>query len=135
MKSLISILTFISASLFLTASLAHHAQSFDFDKDTKMTLAGKVVKLDWINPHVVIHLEVIDGYGLKTLRLIQGGTPNTLLQRGLNRRSFDSQYTVSLEVHPPTNPTCPTTCFYHGINITLSSGGTVPLGNLDDIQI
>ena len=39
--------------------LAHHAFSAEFDKDAPVTLEGKVTKIEWINPHAWIHLDVI----------------------------------------------------------------------------
>ena len=49
---------------------------------------GKVVKLEWVNPHAWIHIEVAKPDGAKEVWMVEGGTPNTLLRRGLTRESL-----------------------------------------------
>jgi hypothetical protein len=44
-----------------------------------------VVKVEWVNPHTWIHIEVAKPDGTKEVWMVEGGTPNTLLRRGLNR--------------------------------------------------
>ena len=53
-----------------------------------MALEGVVTKMDWINPHSWIHLEVTDAKGAKQEWMIEGGAPNALLRRGWNRNSL-----------------------------------------------
>jgi hypothetical protein len=48
-------------------------------------LQGKVVKVEWVNPHTWIHIEVPKPDGTKEVWMVEGGTPNTLLRRGLTR--------------------------------------------------
>ena len=64
--------------------VAHHAFSAEFDADAPIHLEGTVVKMEWINPHAWIHLEIEDG----TVWMVEGGTPNTLLRRGFTRDSL-----------------------------------------------
>lgn len=65
--------------------VAHHAFGAEFDRDAPIRLAGKVVKLEWVNPHSWIHLEVVDDDGTSEVWMVEGGTPNVLLRRGLRR--------------------------------------------------
>jgi hypothetical protein len=68
--------------------LAHHAFGAEFDKDAPIRLEGKVVKLEWVNPHAWIHIEVAKPDGTSEVWMVEGGTPNTLLRRGLTRTTL-----------------------------------------------
>lgn len=65
--------------------VAHHAFGAEFDKDAPIRLQGQVVKLEWVNPHTWIHLEVENEDGTPEVWMVEGGTPNVLLRRGLRR--------------------------------------------------
>ena len=64
---------------------AHHAFGAEFDRDAPIRLEGKVVRLEWVNPHTWIHLEIENEDGTTEVWMVEGGTPNTLLRRGLRR--------------------------------------------------
>ena len=66
----------------------HHAFGAEFDPDAPIRLQGKVVKLEWVNPHAWIHIEVKKPDGTAEVWMVEGGTPNTLLRRGLTRESL-----------------------------------------------
>ena len=68
--------------------LAHHAFGAEFDPNAPIRLQGKVVKLEWVNPHAWIHVEIKNKDGAKEVWMVEGGTPNTLLRRGLTRKSI-----------------------------------------------
>jgi hypothetical protein len=81
----------LAGSLCLTAVipvLGHHAFGAEFDPNAPVRLQGKVVKLEWVNPHAWIHLEVKKPDGTTEVWMVEGGTPNTLLRRGLTRDSL-----------------------------------------------
>ena len=65
--------------------VAHHAFGAEFDRDAPIRLQGEIVKLEWVNPHSWIHLEVVAEDGTSEVWMVEGGTPNTLLRRGLRR--------------------------------------------------
>ena len=64
---------------------AHHAFGAEFDPNLPLLLKGPVVKVEWINPHTWIHIEVTKKDGTKEVWMVEGGTPNSLLRRGLKR--------------------------------------------------
>ena len=81
----IGVATLALAGLVLAAyvpAVAHHAFSAEFDPNRP------VVRVEWVNPHTWIHLEVTNEDGSKTIWMVEGGTPNTLLRRGLSRGSI-----------------------------------------------
>ena len=64
---------------------AHHAFSSEFDADKPLQLSGTVSKMEWVNPHAWIHIEVKKPDGKVEEWMIEGGTPNTLMRRGVSR--------------------------------------------------
>jgi len=64
---------------------AHHAFGAEFDPDAPVRLQGKIVKVEWVNPHAWIHVEIQKPGGVSEVWMVEGGTPNTLLRRGLTR--------------------------------------------------
>ena len=67
---------------------AHHAFSAEFDANRPLTLKGTVTKMQWINPHAWIHIEVEGENGEVEAWACEGGTPNTLLRRGFDKNSL-----------------------------------------------
>ncbi len=72
------------SSLAGRSVIAHHAFGAEFDPNAPIRLQGKVVRLEWVNPHTWIHIETVKD-GKPEVWMIEGGTPNTLLRRGITR--------------------------------------------------
>ncbi len=68
--------------------VAHHAFAAEFDANKPLTLEGTVTKMEWINPHAWIHIDVTKEDGTVEQWMIEGGTPNTLLRRGFSKNSL-----------------------------------------------
>jgi hypothetical protein len=68
--------------------LAHHAFGAEFDPNAPVKLQGKIVRVEWVNPHAWIHVEIKKPDGQAEVWMVEGGTPNTLLRRGLTRDSL-----------------------------------------------
>jgi hypothetical protein len=74
---------------------AHHAFGAEFDADAPMQLVGTVVRLEWVNPHSWIHIavermtrggeEFVPADPSAEVWMVEGGTPNVLVRRGLRR--------------------------------------------------
>ena len=77
-----------AAAIFVlteTPAAAHHAFGAEFDPNRPLLLKGPVVRVEWVNPHTWIHMEVMADDGKKEVWMVEGGTPNSLLRRGLKR--------------------------------------------------
>ena len=62
-----------------------------------MKLEGTVTKMDWINPHSWIHIDVTTSAGEVQKWMIEGGAPNALLRRGWNRNSLPAGTKISVQ--------------------------------------
>ena len=83
--------TTLAGVTLLTAAaplLAHHAFSAEFDANAPVTLRGPVTRVEWINPHAWIHMEVKSSAGKPEIWMVEGGTPNTLQRSGITRDSI-----------------------------------------------
>lgn len=78
------------SSLALTSggAQAHHAFSMEFDAGSPVTLRGTVTKVELINPHSWIHVEVKDEAGNAVAWMIEGGSPNALVRRGVTKATI-----------------------------------------------
>jgi hypothetical protein len=68
-------------------AVAHHAFSAEFDANAPVKLQGPITKVELINPHAWIHMEVKTPDGKVEQWMVEGGTPNTLQRRGITRES------------------------------------------------
>jgi hypothetical protein len=78
------------AGLLLNAApvFAHHAFAAEFDAKKPVKLRGTVTKMEWINPHAWIHVDVTGPDGKVVSWMIEAGTPNTLFRRGFTKDSL-----------------------------------------------
>jgi hypothetical protein len=76
---------------------AHHAFSAEFDAKRPVKLRGVVTKMEWINPHSWIHIDVKDASGKVTPWMVEGGAPNALLRRGFTKTSLPVGTEVLIE--------------------------------------
>jgi len=66
----------------------HHAFGAEFDPNRPILLKGKVVRIEWVNPHAWIHVEVTNANGTKEVWMVEGGSPNSLFRRGVTKDSL-----------------------------------------------
>ncbi|MGD8340630.1 MAG: DUF6152 family protein [Gammaproteobacteria bacterium] len=80
-----------------SVALAHHSFSAEFDADQPVTLKGTITKMEWINPHSWIHVDVQNEDGTVTPWMIEGGTPNTLIRRGFTMENVKAGTEITIE--------------------------------------
>jgi hypothetical protein len=105
--------------------LAHHAFSAEFDANRPVVLQGTVTKMDWVNPHSWIHIDVTRPDGRVEKWMIEGGTPNTLLRRGLRRSDLPAGTRIKVEGYQAKDGGLRA----NGRNITLPDGRALFLGS------
>ena len=81
----------VALALLVDPASAHHAFGAEFDREAPIKIRGSVTRLEWVNPHTWIHLQVEEiegphsGDRVGEVWMVEGGTPNVLLRRGLRR--------------------------------------------------
>ncbi len=80
-----------------TAMLAHHSFDAEYDRNKPITLKGTVAKMEWMNPHIWIYMDVKDDKGAVQRWQIEGGAPNSLRRNGWNRESIKEGETLTVE--------------------------------------
>ena len=90
MRTKLAVGVVVSAFVVLATApaWAHHAFAAEFDANRPINLQGTVTKVEWINPHAWIHVDVKKPDGKVESWMIEGGTPNTLFRRGFTKDSL-----------------------------------------------
>jgi hypothetical protein len=88
-----------AALLALTASsaFAHHSFEAEFDAKKTVVLNGTVTKMDWMNPHIYIHLDAKDENGKTGSWACEGGNPSSLLRMGWKRNSLKTGDQIQID--------------------------------------
>ena len=107
-----------------TAS-AHHAFAAEFDADRPVEFSGKVTKVEWINPHVWIHIDVQTDAGATENWGFEAGTPNVLFRRGFTRQSLLPGTEVNVDGYQAKDGTNRA----NGRDITFPDGSKLFLGS------
>jgi hypothetical protein len=84
--------------LWLVApAAAHHSFAAEFDIKRPVKLRGIVTKMDWINPHSWIYIDVKDADGKVVSWMVEGGSPNALLRLGFTKSALPPGSEVVVE--------------------------------------
>ena len=76
---------------------AHHAFNSEFDATKHVDFRGTVTKMEWINPHAWIHIDVKGDDGKVTPWMIEAAAPNALLRRGWTKNSLAAGTEILVE--------------------------------------
>ncbi len=105
--------------------LAHHAFTAEFDPTRTVKLEGKVVRMEWINPHTWIHLEVASPSEVAGTWKIEGGPPNTLYRRGFTKNSLEPGTVIFVDGYQAKDGTQTA----NGRQVTFADGRKLFLGS------
>src|ERR1051326_2793936 len=77
-----------AASGWASSAVAHHAFAAEFDANKAVNFNGTITKMEWINPHTWLHVDVKGPDGKMVNWAIEAGTPNVLFRRGFTKQSL-----------------------------------------------
>ena len=118
-----------SALLGGAAAIAHHAFAAEFDANKPVNLRGPVTRVEWINPHAWIHIDSKNADGSTTAWMVEGGTPNTLLRRGINKDSLVIGTEIVVRGYQSKDALCKPKCRANGRDVTFPDGRKLFMGS------
>ena len=93
---------FVLLTSLVTGSLpvlAHHSFAAEFDANQPITLKGVVTKLEWMNPHIYLYIDVKDESGKVVNWGVEGAPPNTLYRQGWRKDSLKPGDVVTVDAY------------------------------------
>ena len=108
--------------------MAHHSFAAEFDIEQPITLRGTLTKLEWVNPHGWLYIDVMTPDGKVVNWAIEAGGPNALLRRGLRKTDFPNGLEVVVQGYKAKNGSAKvnvrSVTFPDGRNVFKGSSGT-----------
>lgn len=112
-------------ALTATPVVAHHAFNSEFDAKRPVKFKGTVTKMVWVNPHAWIYVEVKKADGSVDEWMVEAGTPNTLLRRGLTRQALPIGTEITVDGYQSKDGSLRA----NGRDLTLPNGQTLFIGS------
>ena len=125
-KASVAMAVALLSPLLVTSAGAHHAFSAEFDSNKPVKFDGAtVVKMEWVNPHAWIHIDVPVAGGKAERWAIEAGTPNVLFRRGFTKEALLPGTAIVIDGYRAKDGSHRA----NGRNLTLSNGQTLFLGS------
>jgi DNA/RNA endonuclease YhcR with UshA esterase domain len=119
------ILIALGVTLISTPISAHHSFAAEFDIHRPITLKGRLTRMEWVNPHAWIYIDVTNADGTVTNWAIEAGSLNALIRRGLKKTDFPAGAVVEIKGYQAKNG-APRG---NGITVTLENGKNFFMGS------
>jgi hypothetical protein len=124
--AVLSAVALVTTLLALSSPVAaHHAFSAEFDAKKPVKLRGVVTKMEWVNPHSWIHIDVKTPEGKTESWMVEAGPPGALVRRGWNRDSIPPGIEVLVEGYQAKDGTNKA----NGRDVTLPDGKRLFVGS------
>ena len=120
--------TGLAMSGWASSALAHHAFAAEFDSNNPIHLEGTVAKMEWVNPHAWIYVDVKKPGGTIEQWKIEGGTPNALFRRGFTKESLKTGTAIVVNGYRAKDGTLKG----NGRDLTLPDGRKLFLSNVGE---
>ena len=124
-KAIVGVLMTVAMGLAVVPVVAHHAFSAEFDANRPIHFQGTVTKVEWINPHTWIHMDITQDDGSTERWMIEGGNPHNLFRRGFNKEVI----TIGMEIVVDGYGSKDGTRRANGSDLTLPDGRTLFMGS------
>ena len=124
----IGIMTAVCLLSASAVAFGHHSFAAEFDASKPVTLVGNVTKVDWLNPHIWVYLDVKDKDGKVSNWQCEGGPPNTLTRNGWTKNALKQgdQITIDGTLAKDASKTCNAT------SVKLADGRRVLAGSSNE---
>lgn len=83
--------------LAILPAMAHHSISAEFDSTKPVTVTGSVTKIEWMNPHAWLYLDVKNAQGQVEKWQFEFGAPNALVRNGWRRTDLKEGQEVTIQ--------------------------------------
>lgn len=128
MKAKLAYILCVAALVASGRVLAHHSFAAEFDASQPVTLTGTLTRMEWVNPHGWIYVDVKGTDGKVENWAVESGAPNALLRRGLRKTDFPIGVKVVVKGFRAKNGS-PTV---NGQTVTFEDGRNFFLGATDN---